>query len=259
MMSPMKRVLLSACFGAALLLPPLVGAVAPQLAGSQAAMAQPVMAAEQTRQISVSATGRVDMAPDMAMIRIGVTHQDEEAATALQMTNDAVAAMLARLEALGIAARDVQTTGLSLSPVWREQPVTPGQPGPSGQSAPWGYEASNLVTLRIRDLEQTGAVLADLVNDGANRLEGLSFGLQDPQAAEDEARRAAVTEARRKAALYAEAAGVTLGAVVSLSENGGGGARPMMMEMASMRADSVPIAAGELGITAQVQMVFALE
>lgn len=209
--------------------------------------------AEQPRQISVTGTGRVDMAPDMATVRIGVTHQDEAAAVAMQQTSDAVMAMLERLTALEVAARDVQTSGLSLNPVWRDRPAADGQP------APWGFEASNVVTLRLRDLAQLGAVLDALIADGANRLDGVSFALQEPEAAQDEARRLAVADARRKAQLYAEAAGVELGQLVSLSETGAASPRPMMLEMSAMRADSVPVAAGEVGLSATVQMVFALQ
>lgn len=250
-----KPVMLVAAAGAALMLMPVLGAVAPTLIAGQHAVAQEMVTDRMPRQISVSGTGRVDLAPDMATLRIGVTHQDADAATAMGMTSDSVSLMLARIEELGIAARDVQTSGLSLNPVWRERPLDQEQ---GVQMVIAGYEASNLVTLRLRDLDQLGDALAALISDGANRLDGLSFGLQDPQAAEDDARRMAVADARRKATLFAEAAGVTLGSVTSLSETGGGG-RPMMMEMASMRADSVPVAAGEVGVTAQVQMVFALE
>ena len=245
-----KPLMVTAWAGAALLLVPLAGAGLPQGAGPYAAQAQ---SAEAPRQISVSGTGRVDLAPDMATVRIGVTHQDEDAAAALQQTSDAVAAMLARLTELGIAARDVQTAGLSLNPVWRDRPEQQGQP------MPWGFEASNVVSLRLRDIAALGEVLDALVADGANRLDGVSFGLQDPEASMDEARRLAVADARRKATLFAEAAGVALGKVIDLTETGRATPRPQMMEMAAMRADSVPVAAGEVGITASVQMTFALE
>ncbi|MEH6750322.1 MAG: SIMPL domain-containing protein [Paracoccaceae bacterium] len=245
-----KPLMVTAWAGAALLLVPLAGAGLPQGAGPYAAQAQ---SAEAPRQISVSGTGRVDLAPDMATVRIGVTHQDEDAAAALQQTSDAVAAMLARLTELGIAARDVQTAGLSLNPVWRDRPEQQGQP------MPWGFEASNVVSLRLRDIAALGEVLDALVADGANRLDGVSFGLQDPEASMDEARRLAVADARRKATLFAEAAGVALGQVIDLTETGMATPRPQMMEMAAMRADSVPVAAGEVGITASVQMTFALE
>ncbi|MDF1709544.1 MAG: SIMPL domain-containing protein [Paracoccaceae bacterium] len=245
-----KPLMVTAWAGAALLLVPLAGAGLPQGAGPYAAQAQ---SAEAPRQISVSGTGRVDLAPDMATVRIGVTHQDEDAAAALQQTSDAVAAMLARLTELGIAPRDVQTAGLSLNPVWRDRPEQQGQP------MPWGFEASNVVSLRLRDIAALGEVLDALVADGANRLDGVSFGLQDPEASMDEARRLAVADARRKATLFAEAAGVALGQVIDLTETGTATPRPQMMEMAAMRADSVPVAAGEVGITASVQMTFALE
>ncbi len=245
-----KPLMVTAWAGAALLLVPLAGAGLPQGAGPYAAQAQ---SAEAPPQISVSGTGRVDLAPDMATVRIGVTHQDEDAAAALQQTSDAVAAMLARLTELGIAPRDVQTAGLSLNPVWRDRPEQQGQP------MPWGFEASNVVSLRLRDIAALGEVLDALVADGANRLDGVSFGLQDPEASMDEARRLAVADARRKATLFAEAAGVALGQVIDLTETGMATPRPQMMEMAAMRADSVPVAAGEVGITASVQMTFALE
>lgn len=255
-MRPMaKPMFLAGCALTALLFAPLGGGSAGETRQfpAGAAIAQAASPAEAPRTLSIGGTGRVDLAPDMAMVRIGVTHQGEVAAEALRLTSDAVAAMLARLQELGVAARDMQTAGLSLTPVWRDR-----RSGEE-QLQPWGFEASNIVSLRLRDLDALGTVLDALVSDGANRLDGVSFGLQDPESAMDEARRLAVADARRKAALFAEAAGVTLGPVLSLSETGGGVPRPQMMEMAAMRSDAVPIAAGEVGIAASVQMVFALE
>lgn len=248
-----KPVILGALSGMALVMVPLVSADVPQARSAFAAQAQTVVPETTPRQISVSGTGRVDLAPDMATVMIGVTHQDKEAGVAMQQTSDAVAAMLERLAGLGIEARDVQTAALTLNPVWRDNPAQQGQP------MPWGFEASNVVNLRLRDIAALGTVLDALVSDGANRLDGVSFGLQDPEVSMDEARRRAVADAQRKATLYAEAAGVTLGQVISLTETGMATPRPQLMEMAAMRADSVPVAAGEVGITASVQMVFALE
>ena len=242
-----KPVIVAACAGAAVLAMSPVGSPF----GPQAAFAQEAVA-ERPRQISVTGQGQVDVAPDMAVVRIGVTHQSEVAAEALQQTSDALARMLERLTGLGIEARDVQTANLSLNPVWRDSSDGRRQP------EPWGFEASNVVSLRLRDLAQVGAVLDALVSDGANRLEGISFALQEPQAVQDEARRLAVADAQRKAALYAEAAGVTLGPVLSLSEGHDAAPRPMMMDMA-MRAEAVPVAAGEVGLRASVQMVFGVE
>lgn len=255
-----QPMILSAGAAAALVLAPLVAVDIPRgmapFSLPAAAQAQDATEAEQSRRITVTGTGQVDLPPDMATVRIGVTQQDEAAAAALQQTSDALAAMLERLEGLGVAERDVQTSGLRLNPVWRD---SPDRSEPQGQPEPWGFEASNMVTVRLRDLEQLGAVLDALVSDGANRLDGVSFGLQEPEVAQDEARRLAVAEARRKAALYAEAAGVTLGHVVSLSETGANRPQPQMMETALMRAGSVPVAAGEVAIEAAVQMVFELQ
>ena len=168
-----QPMILTAGAAAALVLMPLAAVDMTQgkapFAAQFGAQAQTAAPAEQTRQISVTGTGRVDLAPDMATVRIGVTHQDVAAAEALQQTSDALAAMLERLEALGVAGRDVQTSGLTLNPVWRDSPDRQGQP------VPWGFEASNMVTLRLRDLDQLGAVLDALVSDGANRLAGVSF------------------------------------------------------------------------------------
>lgn len=237
------------CGAAVLLALPLV----PGAGGAVPGVAQAQGAAETLRTLTVSGSGQVQVVPDMAMVRIGVSHRAPEAGAALQQTSDAVAAMLARLQGLGIAERDIQTAGLALHPVWRSQPDTQGQPVPDG------FEASNMVSLRLRDLSSLGAVLDALVADGANRLDGVSFGLQEPEAAMDEARRLAVAEAQRKAALYAGAAGVTLGPLIRLTEAGGGMPRPVMMEMAAMRADAVPVAPGEMEIGASVEMVFGLE
>jgi len=254
----LRTCVMTSCAAAALVVLPLGVTAWPGtgLSGvglSGAAQAQEAAAPEALRRISVTGTGRVEMAPDMAMVRIGVSHRDAVAATALQQTSDAVAAMLERLAGLGVESRDIQTSGLALHPVWQNQPDAQGLPVPAG------FEASNMVSLRLRDLAALGTVLDALVADGANRLDGVSFGLQDPEAAMDEARRRAVADGARKAALYAGAAGVGLGPLVSLSDGGGGGARPMMMEMSAMRADSVPVAAGELEIGASVQMIFGIE
>ncbi|MCB4379052.1 DUF541 domain-containing protein, partial [Synechococcus sp. MU1644] len=118
------------------------------------------------------------------------------------------------------------------------------------------FEARNAVTVRVRDLDGLGGVLDQVLEVGANTFNGLQFQLQDPSAAEAEARAAAVRDAMEKAAQLSEAAGVTLGPVLSLSE-GGQTARPEMF--AAARSADVPIAAGELAVTARVSMSFSLE
>lgn len=217
------------------------------LAGSMAAAQEAAL-----RQITVTGEGRVAAAPDMATLRLGAAAEAKEAAEALRLTSEITQRILDRLGEAGIEARDIQTSGLSLSPLrqnYREgNAETPGIAG---------YAASNGVTVRLRDLDRLGDVLDAVVSDGANTLDGLSFGLTDPRPLMDEARQLAVADARAKAELYAKAAGVTLGAVQSLVERGGGSPAPYMAEM-SMARGSVPVAAGELDVSADVQIVYEI-
>lgn len=209
-------------------------------------------AAQDNRVISVTGQGMVDASPDMATITLGVTNEAAEAATAMDLTSDAVGLILVRLDQLGVAPRDIQTRRLELSPVWSGRGSNTTQPPKIT-----GFVARNTVMVRVRDLDGLGGILDAVVADGANDFNGLSFGLQDPQPQADAARRSAVEDAMRKAALLAEAAGLTLGPVQSISEQGGR-PRPVMMEMAAARSDAVPVAPGELTVTATVSMVFAI-
>ena len=217
------------------------------------AFASPVLAQDAApRQITVTGTGEVAAAPDMATIRLGVTHQAEVAQAAMDATSGAVSRVLERLDALGPEPRDVQTANLILNPLWSGQYS-------SGEAAPeiTGFVASNTIAVRVRALDTLGEVLQAVLEDGANTFDGLQFSMQEPKPLEDEARRKAVEDAMEKAALLAEAAGVTLGPVQSISDHGGGG--PVMMEMASARMGSgVPVAAGEVTVSASVSMVFGI-
>jgi hypothetical protein len=227
-------------------LAPLVAALI-VLAAPLAAAAQ-----EEAGRITVTAEGRATAAPDLAVITLGVEREAPSAAEAVAAMASGAEAVLAAVEDAGIAGRDVQTRGLDLSPR-RERREGPGQ----GEIV--GYVASTTVTVRVRELDSLGAVLDSVVGAGANLFRGLSFDLSDRQAAEDEARRAAVAEARRRAALYAEAAGVELGPLVRLEE-AGGAPRPEMMRTASAMADgaAVPVAEGELELTARVTLVYEI-
>ena len=111
----------------------------------------------------------------------------------------------------------------------------------------------------MRDLERLGEVLDAGVSSGANTLGGVSFALSEPREAEDAARRAAITDARARAGLYAEAAGVGLGAVQQISEEGFAAPAPRMMASEAAMSDAaVPVAPGELNISARVRVVFAI-
>ncbi|MGC1428305.1 MAG: SIMPL domain-containing protein [Albidovulum sp.] len=220
------------------------------------AMSLPVLAAAETPMpmISVSGEGRVEIAPDMATVSLGVTNEADTATSALSANSEAVASVLERLAKAGVEARDIQTSGLSLGPRYDYN---------SSGGAPklTGYVASNTVTVRVRALETTGNILDLVVAGGANTLNGLSFGLQNDQTARDEARTRAVADAARKAELYAKAAGVTLGPILSIREAGSDPAPiPMMMAEASFaKGGDVPVSGGELDIRAGITIVYRLQ
>lgn len=205
------------------------------------------------RTITVTGEAQVQAAPDMATITLGVVNQARTAQAAMAATSEATAAMLDVLAGAGIAPRDMQTSDLGLDPQWDHSRSSNGQP-----PVVVGFVARNTVSVRVRELDGLGTVLDAVLKAGANSFRGLQFGLQDPDPLMDEARRKAVANARHKAELYAEAAGVALGPVQRISENGGG-AQPVQMEMMDMARASVPIAQGEVGLNARVTVVYTLE
>lgn len=208
----------------------------------------------ETRQIIVTGEGRVTAAPDMAVVTLGVSDQAPEAQTAMDSVSERVRAIFQTVTDYGVAPRDVQTTSLRLDPVWERR-----DQDEQGPPEIRGFVATNDITLRLRDMTSLGAILQDVLASGANRFNRISFTLSDPTSARNEARREAVRDARARAELYAEAAGVSLGALIELSENGGSAPRPMMLETARMASDSaMPIAGGELDIVSQVRMVYAI-
>lgn len=210
--------------------------------------------AETERVITTTGRGTIDMVPDMATISLGVTHQAREAGTAMSAVSDAVRDVLTRLTAAGIAERDMQTDTLSLQPVWQRNNSNSDTP-----PRITGFVARNALSIRVRDLDNLGRILDDVVQDGANTFNGLRFSVQDPEPEIAKAREAAVKDAIAKAEQLARAAGVTLGPVQTISENGGN-MRPQMMEMAAARmASDMPVAAGEVSLSAQVSMVFAIQ
>jgi len=210
-------------------------------------------AAEPMPTISVTGEGHVDLAPDMATLSLGVVTEAATANEALDRNSAQLAAVIARLGKMGIADRDVQTSGLSLGPRYDYN-------GSNGAPRLVGYTATNMVSVRVRALDSLGGVLDSVVADGANTLNGLGFGLQDPGPATDEARRRAVADARHRAELYAQAAGVTLGAVLSISEQGDG-YRPMPMvqaEASFAKGADVPVSSGELNLSSTIAVVYEI-
>ena len=207
--------------------------------------------AEVIGKITVTGESTVLVAPDMATISLGVTTNGATAAAAMRANSEAMALVSQRLKAAGLAPEDLQTSNLSLNPNWTNNA--------SGASEVSGYVASNMLTVRVRDLAQLGGLLDAAISDGANALNGLSFDVAAPRPMQDQARKSAVEDARARALLLAQAAGAKLGAVTEIVEGQVYNAGPQMFRADSAKAGAVPVEAGQIGLTAAVTVTFALE
>lgn len=207
-----------------------------------------------TPTLTVSGEGAVRAVPDIARIRIGVETEAETAAGALAANSEAAERMIETLKAAGIEARDIQTGRLNVEP--RHADMQRTKPGEAPEVV--GYRVVNEVGVTVRDLDRLGGALDRVVSAGANRVHGIGFGLEDDTAKADEARREAVADARRRAKVLAEAAGVQLGRILRINE-GGGVVRPMQ-GVAMMRAEAmdVPVERGEVEVTAHATIVWEI-
>jgi uncharacterized protein YggE len=199
--------------------------------------------------IAVVGNGKVSARPDMAQIQVGVVTE----AKAMKQNNDAMARLLATLESRGVSKKDVQTTNFNVMPQYRQ--------GPHGEHQPEivGYQVSNQVTVKVRKLNLLGPVLDELIQEGANQVHGISFTVAEPDPLLDEARRKAVADARRKAELYAAAASVTLGPVISIEEEIPHYPRPLAMGgVMAKSANSVPISEGEQDFAVSIHITYGL-
>ena len=205
-------------------------------------------AAEITRDL---APGSVDLRLRGREVEFVVT-QSADANAAMRANSAQMDKVMAAIRAAGIAERDVQTAGISLSPQYR---YVENQP-----PAINGYQASNTVNVKVRDLEKLGKVLDALVANGANQINGPSFEIDQPDPVQDEARRNALKKAQERAAMYATALGKRVKRIVSINEGGGMGVPgPMpMMKMAAMDAGSPPVSPGETSLSVTLEVVFEL-
>jgi uncharacterized protein YggE len=212
--------------------------------------------------ISVTGTGHVTSPPDLAIIDSGVVTSAPAARDAVHANTDAMAAMVSRLKDMGIADRDLQTSGFSINPQYQHFRPREGQPAPPPKIV--SYEVRNMLTVRIRDLEATGAILDAIVSDGANQMNGITFTIDDSTSLMQTARERAVADARARAEVLTEGLGVSLGRVLSISEGRINRPTPQprmaRMEMA-MVSDSapVPVEAGEQQLTATVSVTWELD
>ena len=200
--------------------------------------------------ISVTGEATVSVPPDLAEIEGGVTSEAKTAREASEANNAAMGKVLQALKGAGIEEKDVQTARLSLQPQ--------SAPNRSGPSAIAGYRASNRVTVRVRDVTKVANVIDTLVGAGANEIGGINFVVSQASKLLDEARERAVADARRKAEIYAKAAGVTLGAPLGISEEGNSAPVPYR-RMAAGMAVSAPVAQGEETLAVTVSVSWAIK
>lgn len=225
------------------------------LSAAPAAAQQPVavQAISGTR-LDVVATGETTRVPDIATISAGVVTRAPTATQAISQNAQQMERVIAALRRAGIAERDIQTSSISLNPEYRY-----------GENQPptlTGYQASNQVSVRFRDIAETGAILDALVAQGANQINGPMLSIDEPEAALDEARRDAITKARARAQLYAQAIGKRVGRILSISESGNfSPPYPVpVMRMEAMAADaSTKIVPGEQTLSVTLSVSFELE
>jgi len=229
--------------------------VAALCAAAPAAYAQDSGIAGRRATLSVTGEGVSTAAPDMANFSSAVVTEGKTAREALDANTKAVSDMIGAIKSTGIEDRDIATSGFTIQPQYTA-------PKKDSNEAPRisGYEVRNMVSVRVRDLALLGGLLDQVVTSGANQIGGIVFDIADPTSLEDTARAEAVKDARRRADTMAAAAGLRIVRVRSMNQDGI--VRPMSRGMAApamLKAEAVPVEAGEAEIRANVSIVYEVE
>jgi hypothetical protein len=205
--------------------------------------------------LSVQGSGSSRTDPDEATVRLGVLSQAPTAREAMQQVNQTANAILAAVRKLGVSDKDIQTSELNLGPVYSQTPPERG-----GEPRISGYQASNVVSIRLTKMDQVGPVVDAGLGAGANRLDGVAFGLQNEEAARADALAQAAAAARTKAAALAKALNVRLAEIVEVVEGGVTVFTPMRSRMAmeAMSADTA-VSPGQVGVDASLTLRYRIE
>lgn len=263
----MRRIvpLLTSSFALAFVVPQVACAQMPAMAQSAApgiagAYDHPNSIQPETT-LSISAEATVKHAPDIAYITVGVQEDAKTAAEAMAAQAKSMNGVFDALSKAGIEKKNMQTSNFSLSPRYDYYTVTEKDGTQRGEQRLVGYTSSNMLTVKVSDLDNLGKTLDSLVSAGGNQFNGLRFALEDDEPVMDEARLQAMTDAMSRAKLYADAAGLRVTRIVTINESGGYTPQPMpMARMKFAEADvaSSPVAGGEVGYSASVNVVFEL-
>ena len=211
------------------------------------ALASPLRAQAVDRLVTVGGEATIAVAPDTAIIRIGVTSQGKNAREASEANARQITAVLAAIKASGIDDRDIQTSRLSLQPQY--------DPNKSGTARLTGFQVTNQLTVKIHDIGKLPDILDRAIAAGANEMSGIEFAVSQQSRLLDQARAEAVADARRKAELYAQAAGAKLGRVLQIADESAPAPRPLVQ---AMRAGAVPVAPGEQMLRVAVTVSYEL-
>ena len=237
----------------------IVTSVVFALAARLAAQAPAGGAADIVPTLSVSGTGEARVTPDEATVRLGVVAQAPTARAVQEEVNRTAGAVLDAVRKLGIKAEDIQTSGLSLSPLYSQ-----GRPGTEEQAPRiTGYQANNTVAIRVEDLTKVGPVIDAGLGAGANNLEGVAFGLRNDEAARAAALTNAVREARAKAEALALALKVQLVGILEVAEGGVSINPPPYPKagrfaVAEALSTETPVSAGQVGVEASVTIRYRI-
>ncbi|MDQ3040122.1 MAG: SIMPL domain-containing protein, partial [Pseudomonadota bacterium] len=231
---------------------PMTACSQPQASAGQTSMGY-AMSADGTL-LSVSASADAKRVPDVAHISTGVLTQAADANAAMRANAVQMDKVMAAIRAAGIAERDIQTSGINLNPQYNYVENKP--------PTITGYQANNTVSVKVRDLSKLGKVLDTLVQQGANQVNGPSFEVDMPDEAYDEARLGALKKAQARATTYADALGLKVRRIVSISEGGSNMPHPMpmMRAMASdaMQQKETSVAPGETTLSVNLDVMFEL-
>lgn len=223
-----------------------------------AVLASPALAqqAPVPPRIVVTGEGQATLKPDLALLSLGTLSEAATASQALAANNTTMAAVIAAMKEAGIADRDLQTAGIQINPRYEYTQ----RPDGTQEGKLVAYQVTNTVSIRVRDVAKTGAIIDKAVSLGANNGGGISFSNDDPKPALAQARKQAVADAIDKARTLAEAAGVELGRVTEISDTvAASPPMPIMAKAMAAPADSAPVEAGENAYSVQVNMTFELK
>jgi uncharacterized protein YggE len=203
--------------------------------------------------ITVAGTGESHGKPDFAQIQVGVVTEALTAAEALKKNNEAMSQLIVMIRKRGIEDKDLQTVQFNVSPRYRYDKTQQEPPKIAG------YQVTNEVHVKVRNLTTLGAFLDETVSLGANQIRGISFGVAEPAQLMDEARKRAMADAQRRARVYAEVAGLKIGKPIRIQEQAGGRPGPYpVARMDAAAASAVPVAPGEQTFSVTVTVSYAI-